>query len=135
MELAIMAVSGAVVTIAAVVAMFILGKRAADAESRCADARVDAAQIRGSLAISVATIATKTNEADAERKRADALDDELSKAEANPDPHGARDLVLSRWRAERAAADPATVGGSGAMPAPLATTTAADGSIVTGILK
>lgn len=103
-DLAVFAGSGAIVTVAVAIGMLVLGLRASDAEKRCADALVDAANRKAQTAIDATTIASMRNELASEKARADVLDDELAKASANPDPAGAMERVLSSWRAAHASA-------------------------------
>jgi hypothetical protein len=100
-----------------------------NAEQRAADARVDAANKAGQLAIAAADIATWKNTATDERRRADALDDVLDEVATSGDAAGARSRVLSRWaRAGDSATDPKPAAGDGshAVPAPPPAATAAD---------
>lgn len=86
-----------------------------DGERRCADARVDAENKAGRLAIAASDIATQKNRADAEKERADALDQELDTVASDGDAAGARERVLRR-QARTQATDAAGGGDAGKVP-------------------
>ncbi len=112
-----LAIVSGVSGLAAIVLVAILAFKLAAAWSVVADARVDSATKAGQIAIASADIATWKNRADDEKRRADALDDELSKAWENADPGLARERVLARWQLTRAKA-PDRGGPDGVPPAP-----------------
>jgi hypothetical protein len=88
--------------------------RALSAAGRETTARVHEAELGADLRIALANLRTTIDRADAEQRRADALDDLLSEMPAG-DAAGARERVLARYRARApgAAGDPA-----GPVPAP-----------------
>ncbi|HUS27551.1 MAG TPA: hypothetical protein VMZ53_03555 [Kofleriaceae bacterium] len=96
------AVSLAVAAIAGAFVWFGVALR--NAQQTAADARVDAANKAGRLAIAAADVATQKNRADDEKERADALDQELETVAADGDAAGARERVLRR-KARAASAD------------------------------
>lgn len=118
--------SVAVVAIAIIIASLAFALR--DAERRTADARVDATNKAGQLAIAAADVATWKNTAADESRRANALDDILDEVATSGDAAGARSRVLSRWAREAGdGADTAHRDGASAVPTPSATKTAVGG--------
>lgn len=100
-DLAISIVAGSVALSIVAIAIVVLALALRDATAQLADARVNDATKAGTIAIRNAEIATLRNSLDTEAKRADALDDDLAKADQHPDPVGARDRVLASWRDAR----------------------------------
>lgn len=114
--ISILAGSAALSIVAISIVVLALALR--DASVQLADARVNDATKAGAIAIRDAEIATLRNSLDTETHRADALDDDLAKADEHPDPVGARDRVLASWRAARAGAPVAAGGAPGPVLAP-----------------
>ncbi len=109
----------------AIVLVAVLAFKLAAALGVAADARVDGATKAGRLAIAAADVATWKSKADDERKRSDALDDDLAKSMESADPALARERVLARWQLSRAIAAHAADGHDArTVPAPSATTAA-----------
>jgi hypothetical protein len=100
------AIASGGVALAAIIVIAVLAFKLAAAWGVVADARVDAANKAGQLAIAAADVASWRNRSDAEKRRADALDDLLSDVALDADPVGARDRVLARWERLRASHDP-----------------------------
>lgn len=122
MEILAIAGGAALLSITALVGVLLLSFKLSDAKDGQRSQEVRATALDGKLAIATATIATKTNEAATEKRRADALDEQLAKAEQDmeADPRGALGRVLSHWKAVAAtratAIDPA--GAVSPSPAP-----------------
>jgi hypothetical protein len=76
------------------------------AERRCGDAKVDAAELAGRLAIADADVATYRSAASRLELEVHSLDDELAQIEkdAGGDPATALQRLLSKWRARAGAA-------------------------------
>jgi len=108
-------IAGAVVLGLIACLFIVLASDLRDAERRCADARVDAQKQAGQLAIAVANEATQRARADAERKRADALDDLLAQAATAGPVAGSLQRLLQAWRSTRAGPDTAGDAGAGSM--------------------
>lgn len=128
MEIAIVAGSAGLLSITALIGVITLALKLSDAKDASAASAVKVAEVQAQLAIANTAIATKTNEANSERDRANALDDALSKAEQEMagDPRGALDRLLSHWKAAKATGA-TTGGGAGAVPPQRSTATPAIG--------
>jgi hypothetical protein len=115
MEIFAVAGGAALLGVSTLIAVITLALKLSSAQDARREQEVLATDLKGQLAIATATIATKTNEADVERKRADGLDEQLAKAEQDmeADPRGALGRVLSHWKAT---ASPAAVGTASAVP-------------------
>lgn len=90
-----------------------------DAERRCADARVDAQLNAGKLALASADVTTWKYKALTEERRANALDDLISKHagdDAGP-LAGSFDRLLEEWRSARKVAAATNSAGADPMPA------------------
>lgn len=121
-DTAIAAIAASGVALGVAIIMLVLAIKLADARADAGAAQVDAATKAGQLAIAAAANVTLTNALNAERTRADALDDELDKAATTADPAGAQQRVLARYRAARATA--VTASGGSAQPVPAKPTAA-----------
>jgi hypothetical protein len=84
----------------------VLNSRARDQREA---ARVLASSTAGELVRAKDAIERLTQNLKSEQERADALDDELAKTYDVPDPAGARDRVLARWKTEHDSARGRTV--------------------------
>lgn len=120
MEIAIVAGGAALLSITALVGLIVLSLKLSAAKDAETASATDAAGLRGELAIAKATIDTKTNEADTERKRANALDDALAQAEQamEADPRGALARLLAGWKSRGVPRVPDATAGSAAVSAP-----------------
>lgn len=118
MEIVAVAGGAALLSISAIVGLIVLSLKLSAAKDAQTTSAVDAADLKGRLAIAQATIATKTNEADSERTRANALDDALAQAEQQmeSDPRGALGRLLSHWKTAPGSA--AVSGASAVRPTP-----------------
>jgi hypothetical protein len=108
------------IALAAIAGVITFAIRASTADHRAEAASVASTAAAGKLEIATATIATQTNRADDEKRRADALDDALAATWTDADPATARERVLARWQLSRVgAAANATAGSTAsAVPAP-----------------
>jgi hypothetical protein len=98
---------------AAAVTFAVLNSRARDQREA---ARVLASSTAGELVRAKEAIERLTKNLKSEQESTDALDDELAEARKSPNPVGARDRVLAKWEAKRAAAR-----GDGTSPLPSST--------------
>lgn len=106
------------VLVAVIVGAFLkLALMVRDSDERASDYRAADTAGAGTIAILKAEVATHKNVAETERRRADALDDELARVAADGDVAGARERVLARWR-RQAGGDPVPTTGDGAGPVP-----------------
>jgi hypothetical protein len=121
--LASLGVGGTVVTAAGVLW---LAFQLAEAERRAGDSGAQAERLAGKLAIANATIETERSARKRAEEQADALEAGWQAASATSDPATARELVLARYRASRAAT---ATGGDNQPPVPAqAATPVADGA-------
>lgn len=134
MEIAIVAGGASLLAITALVGVIMLALKLSDAKDAASAASVNAAELQGKLAIATSTIATKTDEANSERTRANALDAALGQAEQEMagDPAGALDRLLTSWKATAPAAAPA-VGAASGVSGPSAASATGNGA--GGVLK
>lgn len=97
MELVVLAASSAGVTITVAVSMFIMGRRAANAEERAGEEAVNSATIAGKLVAATLAADQWKARANQEAERADALATLLDEAAGQLDPAGARERMLAKW--------------------------------------
>lgn len=99
---------GAIIAVALVVAAIVgafvwFGSKLLTASRETADARVNDERKASQIAILTATLETEKARADAEQRRADALDEELDHVAEDGDVAGARERVLSRYKRQAGA--------------------------------
>lgn len=115
-DLAILSLSGAGVTVLAVVSLLVMSMRAHDSEKRAGAAAVREQKLAGEIVIAKQDSKTWKETADAQTKRGDMLETEIDELVASMDDGDARARVLQRWVQRRSKASAADVGHPPAVP-------------------
>lgn len=98
------AIGGGLGTLGALVAITVLAFKLIGVMNEREAARILASSTAGELVRAKDAITRLTKDLTIEQERADALDDELAETYDVPDPVGARDRVLAKWKLRHDAA-------------------------------
>lgn len=120
--IAIAALSLAAVAVGGLITFAVMNSRARDQREA---ARVLASSNAGELVRAKDAIERLTENLKSEQERSDALDDELATTYSSPNPVGARERVLQKWKTQHDAARGRAV----SLPAPSAATDAGSDDI------